>query len=95
MTNNEGSRWNRLITIASAFGIPIVGLAFTAVVLITKMDDKISNIQIKQTEQGSDIRDIKSDAKALRTVVDSLAQRQKDYQRENEYRWQLEGHKNK
>lgn len=94
MTNQTVS-WNRIITVCSVFGIPLISLAFAAVVLITRLDDRMTNFQLKQQEQGYDIKDIKSDAKALRTVVDSLAQRQKDYQRENEYRWQLEGHKNK
>lgn len=92
---NKTVSWNRIITVGSVFGIPMVSLAFAAVVLITKMDDKLVNLQLKQQEQGADIKDIKDDAKSLRVLVDSVAQRQKDYQRENEYKWWLQESKKK
>lgn len=86
---------NRLITVCSAFGIPLVSLAFAAVVLITKMSDKVDGLTLRQQEQGFDIKDIKQDMNALRIRVDSVAQRQKDNQRENDFRWLLQEHKKK
>lgn len=95
MTNNTGPTWNRIITVASAFGIPIVGLAFAGVVLITRMDDKMTNFQIKQQEQGDDIKGIKEDVNALRIRIDTLNQRQRDGQKANEYRFLLQEHEHK
>lgn len=87
--------WNRIITICSVFGIPLISVCFAGVVLITRLDDKMTNFQIKQVEQGYDIKDIKADLNALKTRVDTVAQRQREDRKDNEYRWLLENHKKK
>lgn len=92
MTNNSGVSWNKIITVCSVFGIPLVSVCFMGIIWLTRLDDKISSIATNQNEQSYDIKGIKEDLNLLRVKVDTVTQRQKDAQRENDYRFRLQEH---
>lgn len=91
-SNNSGVSWNKIITVCSVFGIPLVSVCFMGIIWLTRLDDKITNIASSQMEQGYDIKGIKDDLNALRVKVDTVTQRQKDAQREIDYRFKLQEH---
>lgn len=95
MTNNTSVSWNKIITICSVFGIPLVSVGFMLCVWLTRLDDKMTNFSLKQQEQGFDIKGIREDLNVLKVRVDTITQRQKDNQRETEYRFQLHDRDNK
>lgn len=92
MTSDRGPGWNRLLMVGSAFGIPLLGMAYAAIVTLTRLDDNMTNLRLNQQEQGNDIKDIKADLNILKTRVDTIGRRQENNQRDNNYRFMLWEH---
>lgn len=89
----SGPSWSKIMAFCSIFVIPALGIAYALIVAMTRLGDKIDNVQLKQTEQSFDIKDIRNDMNALKIQVDTITQRQKDYQRETQYRFMIQEHK--
>lgn len=92
MTNDRGPGWNRLLMIGSAFGLPLLGMGYAAVVTLTRLDDNMTTLRLNQQEQGIDIKDIKADLNTLKGRVDTIGRRQENNQRDNNYRFMLFEH---
>ena len=92
MTSDRGPGWNKILAVGSAFGLPLLGMAYAGVVALTKLDDKVGGIVLKQQEQGMDIKDIKSRISTIEGRVDTISRRQDNNQRDNNYRFLMWEH---
>ena len=92
MTSDRGPGWTKIMTFGSAFGLPLLGMLYAGVVAITRLDDKVGGMLMKQQEQGLDIKDIKSRLGTIEGRVDTITRRQENNQRDNAYRFMLYEH---
>lgn len=86
MTTNTIS-WNKIITVCSAFGIPIMSIVIAGVIWGVRLDDKLTTVIINQDKQGIKIEDLNYKIDQLSIRVDTVTQRQKDAKRESDYRF--------
>lgn len=94
MTNNTIT-WNKIIALCSAFGIPAIGVVFALVVWGVRLDDRMTNMIITQEKQGNSIENLNDKIDRLSIRVDTVAQRQKDDKREQQYLFKELEHKKK
>lgn len=95
MANQDNVSWNKVITVCSAFGIPLVSILVAGIVWGTRIDDKMTNFSLKQQEQGYDIKALNTKVDEISVRVDTITQRQKDAQKDNNYRFLMYEHDKK
>jgi len=86
MTTGGTISWSKVWTFIGVLGIPLAGLSCWLIIFGTKLTVSIDEIRSKQDTQAIRLNSIDTKISELSIRVDTIGQRQRDYQLERYYK---------
>jgi len=78
--------WNKIWAVIGVLGIPLASLACWLIIFGTKLSVAVEDIRGNQAAQADEIKQIKYNVSELRISIDTIQNRQRDYQMERYYK---------
>lgn len=80
--------WGKIWPVVTGLLVPGVSALIMFAIWLTRLDDKLSSVITSQTEQGSSIKDIREDLKAVHSSIDTIVLHQRINKVDLDYRIQ-------